>query len=186
MNKHTFLNELEYHLKGLPDEEKVEILQDFEEYFDIGEAEGKSEEDMVQSLGSPQKLAKDLEANYHVEKAKTDRSAGNISRAVWAVIGLSFFNLLIVLGPFLFFASLILSLWLVTLSFILQVVMPLFTLMIRPDSFYTFELFFSITLSGIGFLLLLAVYPLTRMAGELLIKYLSFNIRLVKGGTAHE
>ncbi|WP_066187262.1 MULTISPECIES: HAAS signaling domain-containing protein [Gracilibacillus] len=186
MNKHTFMNELKYYLKGLPDEEKTEIIQDFEEYFDIGKADGKNEEDIVQSLGSPQKLAKDLQATYLVEKAKIDRSAGSISRAVWAVIGLSFFNLLIVLGPFLFFATLILSLWVMTLSLILQVAMPLLTLVIRPDSFYMFELFFSITVSGIGVLLLLAVYPLTRVAGALFIKYLSFNIRLVKGGTAHE
>lgn len=186
MNKRNFIDEFLRHLKSLPAEEKEDIIQDFEEYFEVGQLEGKSEEEIAQSLGAPQKLAKDLHANYYVEKAKEDHSAGNIARAIWAVIGLSFLNLILVLGPFLAIAGVILSLWIIAASFIVQIVAALFKSLFRPELFHFFELFMSVTISGIGLLLLLVVYPITQYAVKLFVKYLSFNIRIVKGGATYE
>lgn len=186
MNKNTFMDELKYYVKSLPVEEKEEIIQDFNEYFEIGIAEGKSEEKLVRSLGSPQKLGKDLTATYYVEKAKTDQSVGNLSRAIWAVVGVSFFNILIVLGPFLLIATLILSFWIADISLISQVSWQFIHLVVHPESFSWFELFFSVTVSGIGILLILVVYPVTKFVIQLFIKYLAFNTRIVKGGTSDE
>ena len=59
------------------------------------------EEQIAGALGSPSQIAKEILATYHLEKVENTASAGNIMRAAWAVIGLGFFNLVIVLGPFI-------------------------------------------------------------------------------------
>ena len=100
MNKEQFLKQLEASLKRLSIEERQDILQDYEEYFAIGMEKGKSEQEISASLGNPKQIAKELLASYHLDMVEQTTSAGNILRAVWAVIGLGFFNILIVLGTF--------------------------------------------------------------------------------------
>src|SRR5690625_1514933 len=100
MNKEQFLTELDAALKYISAEERQDILQDFEEHFAVGREEGKTEEEIAAGLGSPRQIAKEMLASYHIEKVETTATTRNIFRAVWAVIGLGFFNLVIVLGPF--------------------------------------------------------------------------------------
>lgn len=182
MNRHEFLKQLQNALNHLPDQERNEILQDFKEHFDIGRSEGKTDEEIAASLGSPHQLAKDIKANYHVEQAKENASTGNVLRATWAVIGLGFLNLVIVLGPLVGIAGIIVSLWGVAASFILQFLALLGKIIIAPSTFHTFELFFSITITGIGLLIALGMYFVTKYAIKVFIQYLNFNIRIVKGG----
>ena len=62
---------------------------------------GKTEEEIAFSLGDPRILAKQFSASYAVQRAESSTSVNNILRAVLAVVGLGFFNLVFVLGPFL-------------------------------------------------------------------------------------
>ena len=117
MNKEDFLKILHQGIKKLPPEEREDIIQDYEEHFDFGLAEGKSEEKIVQSLGSPTQIAKEILTNYHLDQVNTSTTLGNILRATWAVISLSFFNLIIVLSPAIAIAALILSEWIVGIAF---------------------------------------------------------------------
>ena len=65
MAKNNFLKELSKLLKKLPEEERIDILQDYEDHFAFGLEEGKTEEEIVKSLGSPSQIAKEILANYH-------------------------------------------------------------------------------------------------------------------------
>ncbi|WP_231784076.1 DUF1700 domain-containing protein [Lentibacillus sp. JNUCC-1] len=94
------MREVETGLKTLNKHDQAEILQDFEEHFSNGLSEGKTEYQISAALGSPRHIAKEILAEFHMEKVKHNTSAGNMMRAVWAVFGLSMFNLIIVLGPF--------------------------------------------------------------------------------------
>ncbi|MER2000812.1 MAG: DUF1700 domain-containing protein, partial [Lysinibacillus sp.] len=67
MNKQQFLQSLEQHLQALPQEDQQEILRDYHEYFLAAEAEGKTEQQVIESLGSPKQLAKELLANHYVD-----------------------------------------------------------------------------------------------------------------------
>lgn len=107
MTKNKFLQQLNASLKRLSEKERTDILKDYEEHFTFGLEEGKSEEEIVASLGSPAQIAKELLADYHIEKVTASATTGNVFRAIWAVIGLGFFNLLIVLGPAITLAALI-------------------------------------------------------------------------------
>jgi uncharacterized membrane protein len=50
MNKEQIIKQLDSGLKRLSKEERQDILQDYEEHFAIGLAEGKSEEMIANSL----------------------------------------------------------------------------------------------------------------------------------------
>ena len=54
MTENQFIGELETALKRLPTEERNDIIQDIHEYFTNGREDGKSENEIATSLGSPQ------------------------------------------------------------------------------------------------------------------------------------
>ncbi len=57
MKKNDYLALLNSHLTGLPENEKIEIILDFEEHFSAGLAKGKTEEEICEDLGDPIKNA---------------------------------------------------------------------------------------------------------------------------------
>ena len=61
MRKDDFLDILKDYLKNsFSEDEIMDILRDYEEYFIDGETEGKSEMEIISSLGSPKEIAKEL------------------------------------------------------------------------------------------------------------------------------
>lgn len=64
MTENQFINELENALKRLPTDERNDILQDIREYFSDGREDGKAEEEIAASLGSPAKIAAELLEAY--------------------------------------------------------------------------------------------------------------------------
>lgn len=186
MNKEQFLNRLDSSLKKLSQEERQDILQDFEEHFVIGLEEGKTEDQISDSLGSPNQIAKELLASYHLEKMKTTTTTGNILRAVWAVIGLGFFNLVIVLGPFIALAAVIIAGWASGIAFIASPLLILINAAIYPGDFELFNLFFSIALTGLGLFIAIGMLFATRTLTNGFVRYLKYNAKLVKGGLKHD
>lgn len=186
MTEKQFMEQLDANLSKVSAEERQDMLEDYQEHFAMGKAEGKTEEMIAEALGSPEKIAKELLANYHVEKAEANTTTGNVMRAVWAGIGLGFFNLIIVLGPFIGLVSVILSGWVVGLTFLLMPLAALAKLVIFPGSFVYFDLFFSLAFSGLGLFIVIGMYYVTKVVIRLFIQYLKFNISFVKGGMKHE
>ncbi|MFT8322287.1 MAG: DUF1700 domain-containing protein [Bacillus sp. (in: firmicutes)] len=186
MNKDQFLKQLSADLNRLSHEERQDIIQDYEEHFLIGLEEGKTENEIAEALGSPQQIAKELLASYHLEKVESRATTGNMFRAIWAVIGLGFFNLVIVLGPFIALVSLIFSGWLMSISFIMSPILVLIGVVFQPDTFELFSLFFSLLLCGIGFFIGIGMLFLTKIAAKGFVRYLKFNVSLVKGGLKHD
>lgn len=182
MNKDQFLSKLNTSLKKLPAEERQDILQDFQEHFAVGIEKGKSEEEIITSLGSPEQIAKELVVAYRVEKVEKSTSAKNIVGALWAVIGLGFFNLIIVLGPFIALAAITLAGWIVAVSFIVSPFVVVINILIYPQIFAWFDLFFSLGLSGVGLFISIGMYFVTRAFTKGFVRYLKYNIRMVKGG----
>ncbi|GAB4074451.1 DUF1700 domain-containing protein [Barrientosiimonas marina] len=185
MNKQTFMKELNHYLNGLPAEEKRDINQDFDEHFSAGAKEGKSEFDIAAGLGSPRQIGKEMRAAYQLETVDSDNSVSNVLRAVWAVIGLGFFNLVIVLGPVLALAGIGFAGWVVGVSFTATPLLVLVNALLFPATFIWFDVFFSLLLSGVGILIGIGMYYLTRLFIQGIIKYLHFNVNAVKGGVSH-
>lgn len=64
MTENQFIIELENALKRLPADERNDILQDIREYFSDGREDGKAEEEIAASLGTPAKIAAELLEAY--------------------------------------------------------------------------------------------------------------------------
>lgn len=186
MTKERFLQQLDSSLKRLPLEERQDILQDYEEHFTNALADGKSEEEIAAGLGSPGQIAKELLASYHLEKVENSMTTGNIMRAVWAVIGLGFFNLVVVAGPFFALIGVLFAAWAVSAGFIVSPILMLINTAIYPESFTLFDLFFSLMLSGIGLFIAIGMFFASKTVFNLFIRYLKFNASIVKGGLKND
>ncbi|SHN27716.1 HAAS signaling domain-containing protein [Gracilibacillus kekensis] len=182
MNKDQFLKKLDQSLNRLSDDERKDILADFQEHFDLAKEDDKTEEEIAQSLGAPSQIGKELLATHYLEKAETTSSTGNFLRAVWAVIGLGFFNLVIVLGPFIALVSLIVAGWITGGAFVISPFLFLINVVLYPSSFLYFDLFFTITLTGIGLFIVIGMVYATNIVTKGFMRYLNFNVRVVKGG----
>ncbi|MFA9380600.1 MAG: DUF1700 domain-containing protein [Acetanaerobacterium sp.] len=53
MKKNDYLALIHSHLTGIPENERVEIILDFEEHFSAGLAKGKTEDEICMDLGDP-------------------------------------------------------------------------------------------------------------------------------------
>lgn len=60
MTRAEYMRQLENLLKGVPDAEKEEALQYYNDYFD--DASDKEDDDIIKSLGSPEELAESIKA----------------------------------------------------------------------------------------------------------------------------
>lgn len=182
MSKEQFLKQLRQHIHKLPKDEQVEIMQDYEEYFAMGALDGKNEEAMAKALGHPKTIAKELVANYRIEEVEKNGTLGNFLKATWMVIGLGFFNLLIVLGPFLVVASLVLAVWLLGVGLIAAPLLLFVNIVIYPEVFQFFDLFNALLFCGVGILIAVGAFYITKRCISGFTRYLKFNTKLVKGG----
>lgn len=182
MNRDQFLTRLNDAIKKLPHDERQDILNDFEEHFDIGTAKGKTEEEIAAALGNPNQIAKELSASYYLDQAEAASSPGNIVRAVWAAISLGFYNFAIVLGPFIGLVALVMSGWLIAVSFLASPLLVLLNLVISPSAFEFFDLFVSIAMAGLGLLTAIGMMFVSRKLIKGFAAYARYHVKLVKGG----
>lgn len=186
MNKKQFLRNLDDALKPLSESERKDILRDFEEHFNVGFEEGKSEEEIAEGLGAPHKIAKELLTTYHIEKESYHSPVDDSMRSILAAIGIGFFNLIIVFGPLIAIMGIIFAGWVVGITFIATPILVLIGSVIFLDSFEFFDLFVSLALAGLGIFITMGMYYFTRFFIRLLDRYVKFNINFVKGGGKRE
>ncbi len=114
MNKQTFILQLKRELEPLKQSARQEILADFEEHFANGQAQGKTEDQVAQELGSPKELAQE-----YIESAEGNEksiNAGGIGRGILTAFGLLLFDAMILIPITAAFFAIVVSLWAVPLS----------------------------------------------------------------------
>ena len=121
MTKQLFLNELSAALHGLPREERYRTLTYYDELIDDRMEDGQSEEDAVESLGSPEQIAREILGE---EEPPVSTGTG---RKVWMII-------LLVLG-FPFWGSLLLAAAIVLLCVYICLFLPAFVLGVMALAF---------------------------------------------------
>lgn len=180
MTKTEFLQALERELQKLKEDEREEILYDFEEHFAAGLAEGKKEDEIANDLGAPKMIAKELLVDYRITQAETDKSVKNILQAIVATVSLSFFNLIFVLGPAAAIIGVYIGLSVTALTLVLSPLLWFVSLLFEPVNILP-SFFASVLFSGIGLLVSVGLYYFGKFLYELLLKYIKFNLRIVKG-----
>lgn len=90
MKKGEFLRELRYNLMGkVSDDELENIIMDYDEIFESGKAEGKTEEEIADMLGSPALVAKailDESPNTSAMSEKSGYTPASLGKRIMAFI----------------------------------------------------------------------------------------------------
>jgi uncharacterized membrane protein len=190
MNREQFIAELKRALGGMAEAEKREILYDYAEHFRMGAADGKSEEQIAQALGSPRLLGK----SYRIDSLLDESPEGgavrprSIVRAVFASASLGFFNLIFVLGPFVGLVGVMLGLWAVAAAlpltgvalFVGSAAAPLFRGYVDLGGVHPVVVFFcGVGVAGLGLLAVLGMWKLSVLFMRMTAAYVRFNARIV-------
>ncbi|WP_156839784.1 DUF1700 domain-containing protein [Novosphingobium aquimarinum] len=112
MTRNDFIRRLKAGLKGLPAEDISDIVADYEEHFEAGAAEGRSEEEVADALGNPTRLARELRFEAGIRNWQTDRTPSSAFAAVVGFMGLATIDILILLPIVLSVIGIIFALYL--------------------------------------------------------------------------
>jgi len=189
MNKKEFINKLSSYLGGIPGEDRQDVINDFEEHFKEGLAEGRTEENIAKSLGDPKSLANQFKASILVNQAERTTSPANITRAVFATLGLGFFNLIFILGPFVAAVSIFIALFACAIAltasgitvFFAAIFGPLFPQYVSVLLNPAVAIFGSIGVTCLGILFFVGDIYLAKLLYRLFIRYIKFNLRIITG-----
>lgn len=187
MTKERYLEELMMELEGMSAEERREISADYEEHFRAGLAGGKTEEEICRSLGNPRTIGRSYRIDAMLEQERRP-SAAVVLRAVFASLSLGFFNIVLVLGPFLVIVAAVVALWAAAASIGVSgvglvlgaVARPIFPHYLPLDAFHPAFLFTSgIAFAALGLLALIGMWQLTRKVLSVTGSYVRLNLRIV-------
>lgn len=189
MTKQEFLDILSQSLK-VSQEEKKDIIYDYEEHFSIGIENGKTEQELINELGDPKTIAKQYTAAQNLQRAKETPSTKNIFIAVLSAVSLGFFNLIFVLGPFLGLICLILGLFAASCGITIGGIGMMFGTMLGPifpnligiytEIPYSALLLFGIGMTALGILCFIGSYYAAKYFYNITIKYLKWNLNIIK------
>jgi uncharacterized membrane protein len=189
MNKEQFLNQLKRSLSGIPEEEKKEILYDYEEHFRSGMESGQEEEEIARSLGNPRILGKSYRIESLLDKERGGNRASNILRAVFASLSLGFFNVIVTIPLFAGLFAGLAGLWsgavslavsgaAVIVAVILQPLLPAFIILEGLN--IPFLIFSGIGISALGLLAVIGMWKLSQLFFRMTARYVQFNVRIIK------
>jgi uncharacterized membrane protein len=97
MTRQAFMARLREGLRGLPPSAQADIVADYENHFNEGEAAGRSEADVATGLGDPGRLARELRAEVGLKRWEEERSPSAGASAIFAVLGLGAIDILFLL-----------------------------------------------------------------------------------------
>lgn len=186
MNREEYLRILKSSLHNLPTSEIEDILSDYEEHFHIGISKGKSEEEISKELGSPRDIANNYKTVYKPDLNQSSyNSSTNNDNTHKILIGilLIFFNLIIVLGPYLGIVGILFASYVSSGSFIFAGIALLFGSPFMlftpiPSPHILTSLSFGVGLIGLGILgIILSIY-LTKQLYKLTLRYINWNMKL--------
>ena len=189
MNKKDFMYKLSLYLGGIPGEDRQDVINDFEEHFKEGLAEGRTEEEIAGSLGDPKSLANQFKASILVSEAEKTTSAVNIIRAVFATLGLGFLNLVFILGPFIAIVAVLISLFASAIAIIAAGITVFFASIFGPLIPQYFAVLInpavaiigSIGVTCFGILFFVGCIYLSKILYRLFVRYIKFNLRIITG-----
>jgi uncharacterized membrane protein len=190
LNEQEYIRILRSRLEGtLPTEELDDLISDYSEHFSIGKANGRTDEELWRSLGSPEDVAREIRVMHLVKKAEDVRSCRNIFHAVIATLGLGLFNLVFVLMPFILLVVMLLVFFCIGILIAFFGLAGIIFSLLQILGFSAFSLwlsplagvFFSTGMTSTGLLMVIGDYYLARFFYHVGIRYLKWNIRVIMG-----
>lgn len=116
MSKQQYLDALKQAMQGLPPETVAKTLAYYEQRFIDGLVAGRSEAEVYQELDEPRKIAMTLRATAHLNAFEQKKTPVNLARMLVSFIGLSIFNLFMVI-PAMVYAALLMVVYVAAFAF---------------------------------------------------------------------
>ncbi|MBL0387089.1 DUF1700 domain-containing protein [Tumebacillus sp. ITR2] len=186
MTKDTFLKTLEAELKGLDREEREEILAEYREHFAMALADGRDEAGIALSLGNPKALAKEIRATTLIEQVQHEVSFTKLFHAIFVAAGLGLVNLLILAGPFFGLLGGLAGLYAAAGALILSPLVALYMNGVPTSGADWLQLVFALVMTVVGWYMGRGLIWLTKWMYRWFVKYLAYNVKLVKGKGIYE
>lgn len=107
MNKEQYLSKLNQYLCKLPQEEKHDIISEIELHFTESYKKNRTDEEIIQGLGAPKKLASSFLLEYDINRLGPNDTWLKHLNMIFKMIGLGFKNLILLpvffaIGTFIF------------------------------------------------------------------------------------
>lgn len=189
MNKQEYLDALTAELRMLPEADRKDILSDYDSHFTEGVKKKKSEESIAEKLGDPRKIAKEILAQTAIRTAESNPKVDNVITAIIAVISLSFFNIVFVLGPVVGVAGTLFGFIMGAVSLVVAglfslgaSILAIFSSNIELGVSPMAGILISIGALSAGFLWAIIDYYIAKYFFIFMIKYLKWNVNLIKKG----
>ncbi|WP_019908623.1 HAAS signaling domain-containing protein [Paenibacillus sp. HW567] len=182
MTQEQFLKQLRELMNPIPEPLRSEWILDYEEHFRQAAGDGLAEEQIAEELGDPRQLAKEMLLVYRVNEAESSNGRfAPVSRAVFATVGLGFFNLVFVLGPYIMLLGVLLMCWASSVMSGIAALTAIYEGIIGGAFTLIQGIFVAILLLGLGMLLGAFSRWLTQAVSRMTLQYLKFNSRVMKG-----
>lgn len=196
MQREEFISKLERLLRGMPEAERKDILYDYEEHIRIAVENGLEEEKVIDSLGSPQSIAKQYRVKRYIDKAEASGSTTSVFRAILATVGLGFFNLIFILGPFMAVVGILIAIGVSAVAVVIggaglilggmfpQIISGVNVELLAAEihgNMTAGMLFGGVGTMCLGALMGLGTVALTKGFMTMTIKYLKLNINIIRG-----
>ncbi|MBD8006878.1 HAAS signaling domain-containing protein [Bacillus norwichensis] len=180
LNKNSFLKLLESNLKHMSEKEKEDIIEEYYMHFADGSNENKSEEEISKELGEPEKIAKELNAVYSIDKVEENKSIKEMFTALLSIMRLSIVNCIIIIVS-LFMLLLCIP---IILAYIIAVPIMILSPVILIvmgfvngfDTIGATEIFQVIKGLTLGSLLIILGYYIRKPLVRLFLKHMKWNI----------
>ncbi len=188
MNRKEYIRTLRRYLRGVPKDELEDILDDYREHFEAGLEAGRSEDGIARALGSPKALARQLKADFMVQRAEDSASAENVLRAVLAAAGLGVLNLVFVLGPFLALVGVLFALFAAAVGITFGGLTGIVAIILSTIGGFGYSIgsnpvvgiIFMVGLTLGGLLFIMVDMYLAKAFAGLTVKYLKWNASIIK------
>ncbi|WP_086428099.1 HAAS signaling domain-containing protein [Staphylococcus cornubiensis] len=182
MTKEEYLNTLYQYLRGMSESEKRDIVAEYENHFIEGLHDGKSEQEIIGMLGSPKEMARAINAENAVNHAEESKNTSNMTQAILTVLGLSILNFILISGPLMVIFGILLSIVLTSVAFLITPFALVFKYFVLSEAILIEDIFAVIGWFGLGLILIVLFIVIIKWSYVLSVKYLKWNIKLVKRG----
>jgi|GEM_PF-1364075 len=193
MTKEEYLKQLKSELTGLDERDIKEVISDQEEFIRDAMSAGRSEQEVLRSLGSPKSLADSLKLEFKVKRIDSAEGTWESYKEMlgsWGILlALAPFNFLLLFGPVIAILSFLFS-WIVSSATIVFVGAALLIAQFVVGFFAGFNfvqtatlLFGSIGIMSLGLIGVAVFIIVSKVFIKLFVSYAQWNISLVKNKT---
>lgn len=179
MTRQAFLDRLRANLRGLQPQATNDIIADYDAHFAEGLVAGRTEAQISDALGSPDRLARELRAEATMKRWEEDKNPAAAVGAIVALLGLGAIDIFILLPILIVVMSVLCALYAgaaaVLIAGVFVTIFGPFTTW--PDSFGTFLLGLAMVLGALSALAALTLVSVGLV--NILVRYGRLHFKLL-------